>query len=113
MLRTFEAASEQSRAQHTYARFVLAEFLGLIFGAAAAWISGPSTPRGLATDAPSVLPSDPRTARRRVTQLVDRMVLSIAARDFIAARAYSFEEQEARLHLHRLEDPGAIGGRAS
>ncbi|HYL35758.1 MAG TPA: hypothetical protein VEV17_07595 [Bryobacteraceae bacterium] len=133
MRTAFEKASEEHRAQGraAYAGLVLAEFGGLLFGAAAEWIAKWTTnsslrgrtlpdlrnmrpvgvPRdvwfaGAGADAP---PDELLEAEKRTEFLVSRIVHAIASHDFEGARSYSFEESQARENLRQLHERYGIG----
>jgi len=131
MLAAFEQASEE---RHGY-RFVLAELMGLLMGAALEWIAkltSDSSVRGrvlpdrlrmrppgvpwevhyagaFAGWPPSALPDEVADAERRVKQLVDRIVHAIANHDFEGARNCSLQERQERDRLRLLRRKYQIG----
>ena len=132
MLHAFETASQVRRALGiaVWVSFVLAELIGLMFGAGAEWIAKlttnasvrgrclpdlrmmrpPGVPREMWFAGASVsasqnsLPHEVIDAEMRIATLIGCMVRAIANRDFPGARSYSYEEREAREHLRRLRE---------
>ncbi len=130
MLNAFEKAAEERRGQGgpAFARFVVAEFIGLMAGAVTEWIAKlttnssvrgrclpdlrmmrpPGVPRELwfagacMSVGQSSLPDEVMEAERRITILISRTVHAIANHDFPGARSYGYEEREARENLRLL-----------
>jgi hypothetical protein len=125
------SAFEEVLAEHclkgrgVYARFALAELLGLTMGAAVEWIAklttdtstrGRSLPDLLLMRPPGVswadhysgsflnLPEEVSKAQERTDLLVKRMVYAISHHDFQGARHYSDEERQARESLRALRE---------
>jgi hypothetical protein len=127
MSSAFETAAEERRAHGRlpFAWFLLAEWGGLLAGAAADRLAKLTTRRSvrgrvlpdLRLMRPPEIPPEVwfaglrrRPARDeahgRVDLLVDRMMFAIAARDFKAARDISYQERGERDQLRRLRaDP--------
>lgn len=127
MLNAFEQATADRRPQSALAfiRFLVAEFTGLSFGAAAEWIDKLTTdrsvrgrhlpdlrmmrPPGVARElwfagrcrdgADVLLPTEILEAHAQISMLIDRTVHAIAHHDFPGARRYSQEEQQFRDEL--------------
>jgi hypothetical protein len=112
MLNVFEKAAEQRGGEGRLAlvRFVQSEFIGVMFGAGAAWIAkstAGSSARGRSlcmSVGQSTLPNELIEAESRVAILISRTVHAIANHDFPGARSYSNEEQAARENLRLLRE---------
>jgi hypothetical protein len=127
MSSAFEEASAERRREGwgVYARFALAELLGLAMGAGIEWIAKLTTdssargrslpdlllmrPPGVSWDAHYAgaflnAPEELSQAQERTGLLVKRMVHAISQRDFTGARRYSDEERQAREHLRLLRE---------
>jgi hypothetical protein len=103
MLHTFEKAAEECRARRPgrFVKFVFAELVGLVTGAAAEWIAK------LTTDASvrgRCLSRQDKVAdtEKRIAITIEQMVHAIANHDFPKARFYSDREREKREQLLRL-----------
>jgi hypothetical protein len=121
-----EAAAERRReGWGVYARFALAELMGLAMGAGIEWIAklttdssvrGRSLPDRLRMRPPGVsfdahyagaflsVPEELSQAQGRTERLVKRIVQAISHRDFTGARRYSDEERQARENLRLLRE---------
>ena len=137
MRTAFKKASEERLAQGrlAYAGFVMAEFGGLLVGAATEWIAKWTTsssirgrtlpdmqrmrPAGVPRElwfaaagdhaAANQIPDELIEAEKRTEFLVNRMVHAIANHDFEGARSYSLQEIKAREKLRRLREKYGIG----
>lgn len=125
MVSAFREASAEHRRQGrgAYARFTIAELMGLTMGAGVEWIAKLTTdssvrgrylpdrllmrPPGVSWEAhyagafPNV-PEELSKAQERTEHLVQRMVHAISHHDFQGARRYSDEERQARENLRVL-----------
>jgi len=109
MTSVFEEARNQRhhRGWAWYARFALAEMIGLIAGAAGAWLSQatkPSSEISVASEAQNALPPDLLKAQQRVDLITAAMVRAIANHQFEKARVHSNQEREARENLRLLRE---------
>jgi hypothetical protein len=132
MLTAFEKAAADRRAQGraAYIRFAIKELIGVGMGAAAEWTAKLTTDRSLRArslpdrlmmrppgvpweayfgdalaDAPArTLPYELMQAQRHTEFLVQRIVHAIAHHDFEGARAYSYQERQARENLRMLRE---------
>jgi hypothetical protein len=102
MSRTFEEASADYlvRGRTAWLRFILAEYLGILAGAASAWLR-PRPPAVLLASGP---PHTIREAKERVAFNLRRMEDAIAHHDFVLARFYSNEDLKSRAQLRSLCD---------
>jgi hypothetical protein len=105
MLQVFEEASAEGQANRWtwYVRFALAEFSGLIGGAARAWLDRKPVAQGPIPSS-SYLPQELIEAQRRVDENIAGMVHAIANHQFERARILSNQEREAREHLRVLRE---------
>jgi len=119
-----EAASDRRQlGGSVYARFVIAELVGLMIGAGIEWIvklttdasvRGRSLPDLLLMRPPGVsweahyrgarlhLPEEVSKAQQQTEVLVERMVHAIAQHDYPGARRYSDQKRQARENLRTL-----------
>jgi hypothetical protein len=101
MIQVFEEACAGNRAQGwaCYARFVLAEFRGLLGGAARAWLE-----RGPHSEIPaaSAATKEVVEAQAQVDAAIAAMVYAIANHQFEKARVLSDQERQARENLHAV-----------
>ena len=113
MLNAFALALDERRGRGTPGEigFVLGEFMGLIAGACAEWISkwttnGATREIGFAAASASrnVLPEEVVEVQGRIVVLIERTVHAIANHDFAGARTYFHEEREARDQLRMLRN---------
>ena len=132
MLTALESSARDSRARgpSAYIRFALKELIGVVMGACAEWIAklttdgslrGRSLPDRLMMRPPGVpweayygdalvetpkspLPTEVMEAQRSTELLVQRIVHAIAHHDFEGARAYCYQERQARENLRRLRE---------
>jgi hypothetical protein len=127
MSRAFEEAAAERRQQGrgAYARFAIAELMGLTMGAGVEWIAKLTTdtsvrgrtlpdrllmrPPGVSWDAHYAgafldVPEELSQAQERTDLLVKRITHAIAHHDFLGARRYSDEERQARENLRVLRE---------
>jgi hypothetical protein len=132
MLTAFEKSARDCRAQglSAYLRFALKELMGVMKGVCAEWIAKLATDRSLRgrslpdrlmmrppgvpweayygdalVESPrSALPSEVMEAQRSTELLVQRIVHAIAHHGFEGARAYSYQERQARENLRLLRE---------
>jgi len=116
MLTVFEEAAEDLRGhgRAVFVRFALAELIGLVTGAGAAWIakltgaghfSNSYIEAGAYGNArQSTLPDEVIDAQRRIEFNISRTVYAISHHDFAGARFYSNEERKQREHLRLLRE---------
>ena len=130
------AAERRGQGRAVFIRFALAELAGLTIGAGAEWIAKLTTetsvrgrclpdlrmmrPPGVSRElwfagagmsaGQSSVPDEMVEAQRRIEILISRTVHAIANHDFPGARAYSYEEREAREKLRRLREIQKIDG---
>jgi hypothetical protein len=90
-----------------YARFALAEMIGLVVGAAVAW-SERKLASPVAAASPSGLPQELADAQRRVDANIAAMVHAIANHQYEKARVHSNEERQARENLRVLREKYGI-----
>ena len=86
-----------------YGRFLVAELVGLLLGAVKARFAGP-VPIDAAPMVASDLPKEVLEAQNRVAVNLNRMLSSIAHREFVQARVYSDEDRKARQDLRMVLD---------
>jgi post-segregation antitoxin (ccd killing protein) len=120
MTQVFEQAAEERRALGWtwYVTFALGEIVGLLVGAAEAWmrvreVSAPKPVAKVAAASSSYVPQELLEAQQRVDANVAAMVQAIANHQFERARFLSNQEREARANLTSLrekygmeDDPG-------
>jgi hypothetical protein len=105
MIQVFQEAAGERRdhGRGAYAGFVLREMLGLMMGAAGAWLGRdpvrPAAPTGVPSCPPEIV-----EAQRRVDASIAGMVHAIAHHDFQKARFYSIAERKLREKLRRLKE---------
>jgi hypothetical protein len=132
MLAAFDslAPEHRSQGQSVFIRFALAELMGVLMGAGKEWVAKLTTdpslrgrslpdrlmmrPPGVPWEAyyssalvdqpPVALPSELVEAQRSTELLVKRIVHAIAHHDFEGARAYSYQERQARANLRMLRE---------
>jgi len=105
MRQVFEAAAAEHREQGraAYAGFLLSELIGLMAGAARAWV----TPQRAAQAAAARyrhLPQEVADAQQRVDDNIIGMVHPIANHQFEKARTFSNLEREARANLRMVQE---------
>ncbi len=109
MLAVLDATAAKLRGV-AFARFVIAEIAGLLFGAGAEWAQRFSGAGGYVrqqTAAGSISPDPVVQARLRIAVNLRRMEYAIAHHDFARARRYADEDLRERELLRRLlEDRG-------
>lgn len=105
MKQVFEAAAAERRGQGraAYLGFAVAEIVGLIAGAARAWLT-PERAAQLAAARYRHLPREVAEAQQRVDENIAGMVHAIANHQFEKARAFSNLEREARANLGRVRE---------
>lgn len=105
MRQVFEAAAVERREQGraAYAGFALSEILGLVVGAARAWLT-PERAAQLAAAKYRHLPREVAEAQQRVDENIAGMVHAIANHQFEKARAFSNLEREARANLRVVRE---------
>jgi hypothetical protein len=106
MTRVFEESAKERRGQGplAYSGFILRELMGLVTGAAGAWLGGrPIRPLEMASET-SELPADLAEAQRCVDASIEGMVHAIAHHQFEKARFYSLAERKARENQRRLKE---------
>lgn len=104
MRQVFEAAAAERREQGraAYLGFASAEILGLIVGAARAWLT-PERAAQLAAAKYRHLPREVAEAQQRVDENIAGMVHAIANHQFEKARTFSNQEREARANLRTVQ----------
>jgi hypothetical protein len=109
MRQVFEAAAAERRGQGraAYLGFAWSEILGLIAGAARAWLT-PQRAAQLAAAKYRHLPREVAEAQQRVDDNIAGMVQAIANHQFEKARAFSNLEREARANLHTVREKYGI-----
>jgi hypothetical protein len=129
MQNAFERAAEEcrSRGRPVFVRFLIREFIGLLWGAGAEWVAKfttDSSVRGRCfrdlrmmqlagayrSDREGSVPDRVMDAQTRISVLIQRMVGAIANHDFPGARRYSDEERLARDELRWLQRKYGIAG---
>lgn len=105
MRQVFEAAAAERREQGraSYLGFALAETLGLIAGAARAWLT-PERAAQMAVAKYRHLPREVAEAQQCVDDNIARMVHAIANHQFEKARDFSNLEREARANLRMVQE---------
>jgi len=105
MKQVFEAAAGERRGQGSasYARFALSEIIGLMAGAARAWLA-PEHAARLAAARYLHLPREVAAAQQRVDASIAGMVDAIANHQFEKAREFSNLEREARANLRMAQE---------
>jgi len=108
MMRVFEEASAESRAQGRawYVRFAFAEIAGLIGGAAGAWLASEPVPAVPVTSGSRSRNTQHELieAQQRIDENIAGMVHAIANHQFERARLLSEQERQAREHLRVLQE---------
>ncbi len=105
MRQVFDAVAAERREQGraAYLGFVWSEIMGLIAGAARAWLT-PERAAQLAASRYRHLPPEVAEAQQRVDDNIAGMVHAIANHQFEKARELSNLEREARANLHAVRE---------
>jgi hypothetical protein len=105
MAQVLEDLAAERGGRAWYIRFALGEILGLIGGAASAWLDRRSqTPTPAQSPAGRWQPQELLEAQRRVDANVAAMVQAIANHQFERARNLSNREREARANLQAMRE---------